>query len=281
MQQLIKWTGSKRSQCIEISKNILSEYETYFEPFCGSCALGFYLLKTKSMQFKKFIFSDINNDLINTYNTIKENPQSIIDDYRKYWNELNKDDNIKRKQEYYKVMRECLNTSHEPSVFFFIMRVVQNGMPRYNQKGEFNSSFHITRPGANPNLICKIVNEYYNLLNNHNVVFKHCNYFEHPYSENDLVYLDPPYFNTHGIYYGKIDYDKFISFLKSLKSDFLLSFDGISTKDNTVEIPKIYNEHKYIYSGKSPFNKINNQKDVKVFESLYIKTKSNTNSEDW
>lgn len=49
------------------------------------------------MQFKKFIFSDINNDLINTYNTIKENPQTIIDDYRKYWNELNKDDNIKRK----------------------------------------------------------------------------------------------------------------------------------------------------------------------------------------
>ena len=88
MQQLIKWTGSKRSQCIEISKNILSEYETYFEPFCGSCALGFYLLKTKSMQFKKFIFSDINNDLINTYNTIKENPQTIIDDYRKYWSKL-------------------------------------------------------------------------------------------------------------------------------------------------------------------------------------------------
>lgn len=134
MQQLIKWTGSKRSQCIEISKNILSEYETYFEPFCGSCALGFYLLKTKSMQFKKFIFSDINNDLINTYNTIKENPQTIIDDYRKYWNELNKDDNIKRKQEYYKVMRECLNTSHEPSVFFFIMRVVQNGMNTLRRK---------------------------------------------------------------------------------------------------------------------------------------------------
>ena len=67
----------------------------------------------------------------------------------------------------------------------------------------------------------------------------------------------------------------------SLKSDFLLSFDGISTKDNTVEIPKVYNEHKYIYSGKSPFNRINNQKDIKVFESLYIKTKSNTNSDEW
>jgi site-specific DNA-cytosine methylase len=83
------------------------------------------------------------------------------------------------------------------------------------------------------------------------------------------------------IEYGKIDYDKFISFLKSLKSDFLLSFDGISAKDNTVEIPKVYNEHKYIYSGKSSFNKIRNQKDVKVFESLYIKTKSNINSDEW
>lgn len=276
MQQLIRWTGSKRSQCSEIVKYICCDYNTYYEPFCGSCAVGFYLMKYKPMHFKKFVFSDVNADLINTYNIIKNEPLKLCKIYSELWNNLNKDNNIDRKKEYYNSIRDEVNKNHDPFLFFFITRTCQNGLIRYNSKGEFNTGFHIQRKGIIPEKIYSIVQQYSKLLNNHDCSFMHLDYTENNYTENDLVYLDPPYFNTKGIYFGIIDFNNFFDFLQNLKSDFLLSFDGISDKDNTVQIPKVYNKHVYLYSGKSSFYRLSkSKKDVEVYESLYIKVKNN------
>lgn len=273
-QPVIKWSGSKRSQSEEIITRIKDvEYNTYYEPFCGGCSVLFQLLHSDK-KFKKYVCSDINADLISLWNMIKDNPSKIIKEYEKMWKELNIDDDKERKKNYYYMVRERFNKHKNPCDFMFIMRTTTNGMPRYNKNGEFNNSFHVTRDGIKPKTLEKIISQWSSLLNKFNVQFIKVDYTKiHP-SENDLLYLDPPYANTKGMYYGKIDYNKMWDWLRLQKCDYILSFDGkTSSVDMTYEVPTdIYTTHEYLYSGNSSFRRvIGTSNSEYVRESLYIK----------
>lgn len=158
------------------------------------------------------------------------------------------------------------------------MRTTTNGMPRYNQKGEFNNSFHITRNGIKPDVLKPILYEWSEKLRKNNVEFIHRSYEDiiNEVKEGDFVYLDPPYFNTKGMYFGGIDFDYLFSFLEILSEKnvkFALSFDGKSGDvDNTYCVPKkCYKNHFYIKSGNSSFKRtIGKNKNAMVYESLYL-----------
>lgn len=285
LNPVIKWSGSKRTQAKEIFNSIPNkEYETYYEPFCGGCSVIYYILNNCPTKFKKYICSDINKPLIDLWNKIKNNPLEVALEYGKLWYILNKQNNdIIRNEKEYKInffnsVREQFNKTQDPLLFFFIMRTTTNGMPRYNNKGEFNNSFHITRNGMKPETLSKIIFEWSDKLNQYDVQFKHCSYNEvHPL-KNDFMYLDPPYANTKGMYYGKIDYNLFWDYLKKLNIDYLLSFDGVAGKENLIyNVPKdCYTDVKLIKSGNSSFRRvIGNSKDIIVYESLYIKERIN------
>lgn len=273
-QPVIKWSGSKRSQSEEIIKRIKDKkYDVYYEPFCGGCSVLFQLLHSDKI-FKKYVCSDINNDLISLWNMIKDNPDKIIEEYTKMWNELNIDDDKERKKQYFYMVRDRFNKSKNPCDFMFIMRTTTNGMPRYNKNGEFNNSFHITRNGIIPKTFSKIVKEWADVLNKFNVEFINRSYNEIITNENDFIYLDPPYANTKGMYYGTIDYDELWNWLRNQKCDYMLSFDGkTSSMDITYDVPKdIYNKHEYLYNGNSSFRRVvGNSNGEYVSESLYIK----------
>ena len=272
-QPVIKWSGSKRSQSEEIISRIEDkQYDTYYEPFCGGCSVLFQLLHSNK-KFKKYICSDINNDLISLWNMIKDNPSKIIEEYTKMWNELNIDDNKERKKQYFYMVRERFNKSKNPCDFMFIMRTTTNGMPRYNKNGEFNNSFHVTRDGIKPDTFSKIVKEWSEVLNKSNVQFIHRSYNEIITTKNDFIYLDPPYANTKGMYYGTIDYNELWNWIRNQKCNYMLSFDGkTSSLDITYNVPKdIYNKHEYLYSGNSSFRRvIGTSNSEYVSESLYI-----------
>lgn len=156
----------------------------------------------------------------------------------------------------------------------FIMRTTTNGMPRYNKKGEFNNSFHVTRNGIKPNTLKKIIFEWSNLLKRNNVKFIHQSYEVIETSGKDVLYCDPPYANTKGMYYGAIDYDDFWDWLRKQQGMYLFSFDGKTNSENlTQNVPKdIYSKHVYLESGNSSFRRvIGTSKDTYVKESLYIK----------
>ena len=93
---------------------------------------------------------------------------------------------------------------------------------------------------------------------------------------NDFIYLDPPYANTKGMYYGTIDYDEFFNYLRNLTCSYAFSFDGIAGKENnTFDVPKdVYTNHEYLYNGNSSFRRtIGKSNNVDVLESLYINNK--------
>lgn len=113
------------------------------------------------------------------------------------------------------------------------------------------------------------------MLNKHNVEFICQSYDKVIPKESDFVYLDPPYANTTGMYYGTIDYNKFWDWIRNLKCDYLLSFDGKTSNrgDNTYDVPKdIYSKHEYLCSGNSGFRRMNRtSNNTIVYESLYVK----------
>lgn len=277
MQPIIKWSGSKHTQAQSIISYIPDkEYDTYYEPFCGSCSILAYIIERERYtgKFKRFICSDLNNDLIASYNMIKENPDKVIMDYACHWSNLNKKSNsIEDKKSYFNWVREKLNREHNPSDFIFIMRTTTNGMPRYNSNGDFNNSFHVTRDGITPDKFEKIVKKWNRLLNKYDVEFI-CQSFENiKPGENDLVYLDPPYANTKGMYFGGFDSTALFTFLGTLRCDWLLSYDGIAgSKDMTVKVPEmLYKKHLFINSGNSSFRRvIGKDRKCNVLESLYL-----------
>ena len=283
LEPVIKWSGSKRSQANSILNYILKSrdsYDTYYELFCGGCSILYAILNTPPLcnKFKRFVCNDINKDLISVYQLVKSDYKDILVSYEKLWNELNKNSDINRKREFFTEIRDKYNKTQDPRLFFFLMRIVTNGMPRYNSKGEFNSSFHFTRNGILPKKLENILKSWNYFLNLYKVEFysEDYSYFKGG-TNKDLFYLDPPYFNTKGMYYYKsIDYKGFWKWLGDLNSNWLLSFDGkAGTEDNTYqEMPEsILNicEHKYIDSGNSSFRRIlGKSKDTVVQESLYI-----------
>lgn len=143
------------------------------------------------------------------------NPKEVIYEYTKMWHELNTDDDKERKKQYFYKVRDRFNNEKSPYDFMFIMRTTTNGMPRYNKNGEFNNSFHVTRDGIKPETLNKIIHEWSDLLNQNNVQFIHQSYENIQSKKGDVIYLDPPYANTKGMYYGKIDYEKLWEWLRN------------------------------------------------------------------
>ena len=276
-QPVIKWSGSKRSQCEDILEYFPQTINTYYEPFCGGCSMLMGLMNS-DIFVKRYVCSDINKDLIALWEKVKYSPDEIYESYVKLWEELNKDNDIYRKRKFFEEQRDIYNKTHDPLVFFFIMRTTTNGMPRYNQKGEFNNSFHVTRNGIKPELLKPILTEWSVKLRKNNVEFVHRSYEEilGEVKEGDFIYMDPPYFNTKGMYFGGIDFELFFVFLENVSKmnvRFALSFDGKSGNvDNTYNIPNdCYKRHLYIKSGNSSFKRtIGKDKNAIVYESLYL-----------
>ena len=214
-EPVIKWSGSKRSQAEQILKYFPREIDTYYEPFCGGASVLRRLLES-DIRVKHYVCSDINKGLIDLWNEIINNPTDVVLHYTDLWAKLNKDDDKNRKRAFFESIRSRYNQEHNPLDFMFIMRTTTNGMPRYNKNGDFNNSFHITRNGINPATLEKIIFEWSELLKAHNVEFIHCSYQAISPTKNDFVYLDPPYANTKGMYYGAINYEEMWSWLRNL-----------------------------------------------------------------
>lgn len=269
MSNLIKWSGSKDSQ----SKNIISFFpkniDTYYEPFLGGGSIFLALLES-NLNINKFMLSDINAELIGIYELIKNNPDKIIDVYYKHHKEFNSG-NIQKRKDYFTEVRNNFNQNKKSEDFYFIMRTTTNGMPRYNRAGLFNNSCHFSRPGMKSDDVAELIKHYNKLFNIKDVNFLCGDYSVLNPNQNDLVYCDPPYENTKGMYFGGFDNTTFINWINNLNCNWLLSYDGKINDEKVNHISPNYIRHEYLVSGNSSFRRvIGNSKDSIVSESLYL-----------
>ena len=136
---IVKWVGGKRQLMFELLKNMPKNYNRYFEPFIGGGALFFEL------QPDNAYISDMNEELINLYQVVRDNVEELITDLQKH--------NISK--EYFMEIRNIDRTNdyrnwadvQKASRFIYLNRTCFNGMYRVNSKGEFNVPFgHYKNP---------------------------------------------------------------------------------------------------------------------------------------
>lgn len=183
---VVKWVGGKRQIINQITKYVPETFSTYYEPFLGGGAVLFEL------QPKKAIVNDINSELINIYEVIKDNVEELIKDLRQHRNEEDyfyKIRNLDRDKDKYNKLTPVKRASR----IIFLNKTCYNGLFRVNKAGEFNTPFGNYK---NPNIVNEItlmaVSNYFNKAK---ITFT-CKDFEEVLKEarkGAFVYLDPPY----------------------------------------------------------------------------------------
>lgn len=259
---VVKWSGSKRSQAAVIA-GLAPTFNRYFEPFLGGGSV-LYALHPQTA-----VCGDICRPLIDLWELVKTDPASLADSYAALWEALQAD-----YMTYYNV-RDRFNREGDPRDLLFLSRTCVNGLIRFNAEGEFNNSLHYTRRGIAPQKLRSIIFDWHTRVQN--VQFVCCDYREctAAAAEGDFIYLDPPYYNTKGRYYGKIDYDEFFAYLGQLnkrKIRYALSFDGTrGATSYAVDLPEeLYVRKELIRSGKSTFRKVIDSVSEDVYETLYL-----------
>ena len=265
---LIKWTGSKRSQAAEIASYFPESANcgTYYEPFVGSGAVLFYA----ATHFKKAIASDIYSPLIDLWLKIKQTPNVVIKQYAFDWKKLQ--ENF---PDYFYEVRERFNRDKTGIDLLFLSRTCVNGIIRFNSEGAFNNSIHLSRRGMLPDKFEKIVNQWTQVISKVNFEVQDYQAILSKVNENDFVYLDPPYANSHNRYINNLDIDRFLQFLYDLNSrkvKWALSFDGNrGDADLSYQLPNdLYSFKTLITSGNSAVQKVLNSSVESVQESLYL-----------
>lgn len=197
IKPFIKYCGGKTKLLPNIMENIPVKYNTYFEPFVGGGSVIFELINnfTDSPSEASLYISDINRNLIQCYNIIKNNVDKLIVELSKteYKNEK---DVYLQKRERYNVIKfsEDENVIEQVALFIYLNKCGYNGMHRLNKAGKFNIPFgSMKNPTICDDILLKGISE---KLKNVNIS---CNSYQailELTSKDDLVYLDPPYHDT-------------------------------------------------------------------------------------
>lgn len=183
----VKWVGGKRQLLKQFRELGLYPPEAfnpitsiYHEPFVGGGAVFFDLLP------KNAKLSYLNNELVITYNVIKNNVEELIKSLQKHIYD----------KEYYLEVRakkvENLSDIEVASRFIFLNRTGFNGLYRVNKSGQFNVPFG----RYNNPVICDEDNlrRVSNALQD--VIITHRDYKKvlETVQNGDFVYFDPPYY---------------------------------------------------------------------------------------
>lgn len=183
----LKWVGGKRqlmSSIVDLLPKNIKDLK-YIEPFIGGGAVFFHL------QPENAIINDLNKELINVYNVVKNNLSELLADLKKHDNNA----------EYFYEIRgldrtdefKNLTSVQRASRVLFLNKTCFNGLYRVNSAGEFNAPFGRYK---NPNIVneptLKAVNKF---LNSNNIEIKSGDYSEvlNKVDKKCFVYLDPPY----------------------------------------------------------------------------------------
>lgn len=181
---LFRWVGGKQRIVHRLVELLPDDFyqRTYVEPFLGAASLFM------RMRPKRAILADVNDHLINTYLFIRDNPDGVARNLRKF---IRHDD-----ASFYYSLRETYNRNQwsaaQSARFIYLNRTCFNGIFRVNRRGEFNVPYGGNRksprfPTTHALHACAAVLAGTRLL---------CESYEITLArlpKKSFVYLDPPY----------------------------------------------------------------------------------------
>lgn len=200
---LVKWAGGKKQLLEQFKPFFPIKIKRYFEPFVGGGTVAFFLLKTHP-EIENVYLSDINKELIITYNVVKRNVEELI-------NLLN-DYKLKHNKEFYSKIREedveKLTPVQIAARFIYLNKTCFNGLYRVNSKGKFNVPMgNYKNPGIRNE---KDLREISKLLQKDDIkMFQYYDAVKNA-KEGDFIYFDPPYYPLKKESFTTYTKDKFL-----------------------------------------------------------------------
>lgn len=264
VRPFVKWAGGKNKLIPQMEQYYPKELkenkiDVYIEPFVGGGAILMDILKKYNI--KKAYAFDINKNLINCYNIIKDKVESLVLELKKLEEEYLKLDDENRKEYYYDIRKKynSINIENEnealekTTYFIFLNKTCFNGLYRENRRGQFNVPIGKYK---NPT-ICDEENliELSKLIKN--VTFINDDYREsYKYiEENTFIYFDPPYRPI----------NKTSSFTSYSKED----FNDENQKELGEYFRKINDNNSNVKLMLSNSNPKNNNEEDDFFEQIY------------
>jgi len=183
---LIKWAGGKKQLLEQFKQFFPEKIERYFEPFVGGGTVAFFLLQNHP-EIKKIFLSDINEELIITYNSVKNNIDKLISLLKEY--------KLKHNKEFYYKIRakdvKKLTPVQIAARFIYLNRTCFNGLYRVNSHGGFNVPIGSYK---NPT-ICneEDLREISRLLQKDDIIVAQFYNTVKKAKKGDFIYFDPPY----------------------------------------------------------------------------------------
>lgn len=176
----VKWAGGKKQILSKLLQYKPTYFNRYIEPFVGGGALLFEL------SIREGLINDSNEELINCYEIIRDNPEELIKDLYKHVNTA---------EYFYEIRGQNsaeLTKIERASRLIYLNRTCYNGLWRVNQKNQFNTPFGNY---TNPRIVnVELIPQVSIFLKNVKI---YCMDFEKFLLENakegDFIYLDPPY----------------------------------------------------------------------------------------
>ncbi len=143
----LKWAGGKTQLLPYLTESLRPALEgkqgiTYIEPFIGSGAVLFEVLKTYPKAISRVLINDVNRDLINVWKVVRDQPEQLIEQLYLLRAEYLKLEESQRK-DYFLEIRKRFNLREESllkqaSHLIFLNKTCFNGLYRVNSKNEFN-----------------------------------------------------------------------------------------------------------------------------------------------
>ena len=187
LSPIVKWVGGKRQLLGDIESVIPKKFTTYVEPFVGGGALLFHI------QPKKAIINDFNEELINIYEVVKNQPNELIEILEEH-ERLNSEDYfyyvraLDRKENYNEISQ-----NERAARIIYLNKTCYNGLFRVNQAGQFNSPYGRYK---NPNIVntptVLAMSKYFNSNNVKIMSGDYRNALKN-LKKGSFVYFDPPY----------------------------------------------------------------------------------------
>ena len=200
LKPFVKWVGGKSQLVEQIEKMLPTDGEKvltkYAEPMVGGGALFFSILS--KYDFEELYISDINAELINAYQAVKNDVENLIAKLNEMQMLFLPMDENGRKYFYYTVREKFNSTAlaeetatEKAAQFIFLNKTCFNGLYRVNKKGQFNVPM-----GAYKNpTICDDENlrNIHEALKNVTIVCGDYSLSKSFIDKDTFVYLDPPY----------------------------------------------------------------------------------------
>jgi DNA adenine methylase len=191
-QPFVKWVGGKRGLLDQLLPLFVKDFMDYHEPFLGGGAVFFELYSRGFLKDKKIYLSDINSELVNTYNVVKNNPLELIENLQRYKAQHSKEFYYKIRAKDREESFKTLTSIQRATRFIYLNKTCFNGLYRVNKKGQYNTPIGSYK---NPNIVDKdTILSASKALQNATISNQTFDKVLDNVKSGDFIYLDPPYY---------------------------------------------------------------------------------------